>query len=193
MWTVKILDIPPLPTQMLSLIDYVPNMVNADGSMRHEEGKFFQRKLINSSGVRMAATPSCMTAPTQLQDWVSQNIIAGWKDVRISYFYKSLDSGSTGPHTDQVRDLTLIYNLDPGGEKTKLTFWQEKYKPLLRERGVQAEMLEDLEIVDQIEGPYNCWYLVNSHILHSVENLTRTRINVQVSLLSEHENSILKN
>ena len=58
---------------------------------------------------------------------------------------------------------------------------------------MQAEMLEDLDIIDQIEGPYNCWYLVNAHILHSVENLTRTRINVQVSLLSEHEHSILQN
>ena len=135
-WTVKILDIPSLPDYLKSLIDLNPEMIKQDGSVRHEEGRFYQRKLYDSTGVRLAATPTCMTAPVEIAQWVNENIITSWKDVRVSYFYKN-DSTSTGPHTDQLRDLSLIYNIDPGGPSTRLTFWREKNQSLFRPRAVQ--------------------------------------------------------
>jgi hypothetical protein len=189
-WTVKILDIPPLPKHLHDMVNLQPQMFDQHGTARHEEGRFYQRRLYDETGMHLAATPTCMTAPPEFSQWVNHNIITGWKDVRISYFYKQ-DSASTGPHTDQLRDMSLIYNIDPGGPNTRLTFWRDKKQPVVRPRGVQAEYLDDLEIIQEIEGPYDCWYLINAHILHSVENLTGTRINVQVSLFDEHEQSIL--
>ena len=90
-WTVKILDIPPLPKHLHDMVNLQPQMFDQYGTARHEEGRFYQRRLYDETGMHLAATPTCMTAPPEFSQWVNHNIITGWKDVRISYFYKQIN------------------------------------------------------------------------------------------------------
>jgi hypothetical protein len=85
------------------------------------------------------------------------------------------------PHTDLTRDFVLLYNLEAGGEESELCFWREAGQPLYRERMLAVERGPSLQLVDRVRGPFRCWYLMNTRILHSVENVSRLRLNLQVS------------
>jgi hypothetical protein len=52
---------------------------------------------------------------------------------------------------------------------------------LVRARSTQGLTTENLDLVETIKGPHDCWYIVNTRILHSVENVVYPRINLQIS------------
>jgi hypothetical protein len=76
----------------------------------------------------------------------------------------------------------MLYNvLDSGGE---FVFWQEEGCPITRsflERQVKKDYSKLKEIC-RFKPPVKTWYLINSQVIHSVENLTGKRINLQFNL-----------
>ncbi len=89
------------------------------------------------------------------------------------------------PHTDVTRDFVLLYNIETGGRNSEVCFWQEKGQPLYRERMLAVERGPHLDLVDRIHGPFDCWYIMNTRIIHSVENVSGLRINLQISFDTE--------
>lgn len=90
------------------------------------------------------------------------------------------------PHCDTTRDFVLLYNLDTGGT-TDLCFWKEDGQEIIRPRMTVAPRGPNLELLQKIEGPYEQWYLMNTRVLHSVENMTGVRVNLQVSLKDDSQ------
>jgi len=62
-----------------------------------------------------------------------------------------------------------------------LCFWREKSQDLRRERALAVERGSRLELIDRVNGPFDCWYMVNARVIHSVENVTGLRLNLQIS------------
>jgi hypothetical protein len=89
------------------------------------------------------------------------------------------------PHTDTTRDFVLLYNVASGGSETTLCFWQESKQPLRRERVLALERGPHLTLIDSVKGPFDTWYLMNARVVHSVENMTGVRVNLQVSFDAE--------
>lgn len=89
------------------------------------------------------------------------------------------------PHTDVTRDYVLLYNLETGGSNSELCFWREKKRALRRERALAVERGPQLELIDRVQGPVDCWYILNARIIHSVENATGMRLNLQISFDTE--------
>ena len=89
------------------------------------------------------------------------------------------------PHTDTTRDFVLLYNIDSGGSDTTLCFWQEREQPLRRERMLAVERGPHLRLIESVKGPFDTWYLMNARVVHSVENMTGVRVNLQVSFDTE--------
>jgi hypothetical protein len=85
------------------------------------------------------------------------------------------------PHTDVTRDYVLLYNVSAGGPDSTLCFWQEEGEQLFRDRMLAVERSPRLKLVDSTKGPFDCWYLMNTRVIHSVENVTSLRLNLQVS------------
>jgi len=85
------------------------------------------------------------------------------------------------PHTDVTRDYVLLYNIQSGGPDSQLCFWQEAGQPLVRQRMLTAERGPNLKLVERVNGPFERWYIVNAKVIHSVENITGLRLNLQVS------------
>lgn len=110
--------------------------------------------------------------------WIRENITKDFQESNSGVMF--FDEPQL-PHTDLTRDYVLLYNLRPGGNKAKLCFWQEAGEELYRERMVTSSRGEHLKLIDSIEGPFNCWYLMNTRILHSVENVDGLRLNLQIS------------
>lgn len=85
------------------------------------------------------------------------------------------------PHTD-TRHWGLYYLVSRGGEDVTTNYWIEKDKPVIRESLITIGNYDDLNLLDSVQFPVNTWVLMNSRIIHSVENLTGDRKSIQVSL-----------
>lgn len=114
--------------------------------------------------------------------WIKRNITSEFQSGNSGVMY--FDEPQL-PHTDVTRDFVLLYNLETGGQDSQLCFWQEKGQKLLRERMVTVARGPSLQLVDSIKGPFDCWYIVNSRIIHSVEQVSGLRLNLQISFDTE--------
>ena len=91
-----------------------------------------------------------------------------------------------GPHADPLRDYGLLYVTDTGGKSVTTSFWQKQGSLLVYPRSTHpyltTDYTSDLELVNQFVLEPNQWYLLNTRIIHSVENLASRRISLQCSI-----------
>lgn len=113
--------------------------------------------------------------------WIKDNITSDFQNASLMYCWGCPEIPSTGAHTDFTRDYALLYNLAAGGPDATLCFWKEKNHPVVRDRCVANGYFDSLELIDSIKGPENIWYLTNTRILHSTENVVGLRLNLQIS------------
>lgn len=85
------------------------------------------------------------------------------------------------PHTD-TRQYNLYYLVNRGGDDVTTNYWIEKNKPVARESLITIGNYDDLNLLDAVQFPLNTWVLMNSRIIHSVENIAGDRKSIQVSL-----------
>lgn len=168
--------LPHPPQWLIDQIDFdAEPEVNDIGAMGH-------RTLTKWKGYTGVATKNIRRVFTEdYHTWIKENITADYMNASLMYCRGSPARPSTGAHTDFTRDYLLLYNVLTGGPNATLTFWQEKGKPLIRERSLEVGDYENLEMIDSVVGPANTWYLVNTRILHSTENVDSLRLNLQVS------------
>ena len=120
-------------------------------------------------------------AADPLQQWVRNNIgddLAPKAQVRIA------SHGEKGnlsvPHSDASRDWSLLYLVDLGGTNVETIFWQEKNQPLRRPNATFPSSYDDLIELERATFPSHTWVMLDSLVLHSIENMESLRIAVQV-------------
>jgi len=123
-------------------------------------------------------------------DWIRSNITSEFQFANSGVMF--FDEPQL-PHTDVTRDYVLLYNVETGGEDSEVCFWREKGQSLYRERMLAVERSPQLELIDRVKGPYDCWYLMNTRIIHSVENVSALRINLQISFDRELPDGLVGN
>ena len=111
-------------------------------------------------------------------DWIRNNITMEFDESNSGVMF--FDTPQL-PHTDTTRKFVLLYNVETGGPDASLVFWQEDRHPILRERGLAVDRGAHLKELERIPGPAGCWYLMNTQVLHSVENVSERRLNLQIS------------
>ncbi len=121
-------------------------------------------------------------ASQELDAWVRDNIDLDIDFVGIRYQYGTAEFNCQGAHTDATRDYALLYTIDNAGGHLK--FWQQKNQPMESDSVKLITDYDSLEELESIDIPNNQWYLVNGRVIHSVENITQTRITLQVNLKS---------
>jgi hypothetical protein len=192
-FTYKLLkNLPHPPKELIDLINFdLKPETNNTSTM----GK---RELINWKGYNGPALRNMRRVEQPFQSafdlWIKENITTDYQNSSLMYCHGSgfaEGSPSTGAHTDFTRDYVLMYNVRTGGEEAELAFWKEKRQELIRERATQCGDYESLELVDSIKGPANIWYLTNTRILHSTENVKNLRLNLQISFDKTIPSSLL--
>ena len=173
MWYFKVLNLPPVPQRFTdNILVHGPTDI-----LRDYPGWTHVKE--DGSIVVSARNPICMASP-ELELWLKNNITPVYRDVGIRYAFGSANPGTAGVHTDQTRKYVLQYLVKDGG--ATLTYWQEDGYPILREPHAHAEDYNKLKIVDSGKVEEGRWAILDTRILHSVENLTSDRISVQISL-----------
>lgn len=173
----------PCPPKELTPIPNIESLFLSDGATVHQVGTYYQmNKIVNSVSMKCCKPASLRLLPDCVS-WIQKRIVPEFINSRLN-FYIPLENtcDSTGIHTDLRGDYALLYNLDTGGDSAKLTVWQEPQCPLYREPALTHEDPKSLTVLSEFLGPANCWYLINLRALHSVENIARPRINIQIKL-----------
>lgn len=165
----KFLDLPQIPNNLIENI--VPG-----NTIRNYPGQEYIR-----NGVTLTSAPSPFyTVSAELEQWIQDNICRDYNEVGIRYSYGNPESPSTVVHTDETRTYVLMYNLDNGGGR--LNFWQEWGHRVVREGRHLITDYSKIIRIGQYETPNFEWYIIDARILHSVESMKSTRINIQISL-----------
>lgn len=116
-------------------------------------------------------------------DWVRTNIVKDFIEtgVRVSLPV----SDTHGAHTDPLRKWKLYYLLERGGDSAVTKFYREPGYPIVRDQSdehVICNNLDVLEEIDCVQWPLNQWVLLNTMVIHSVENVPNLRYNLTVSI-----------
>jgi hypothetical protein len=94
-----------------------------------------------------------------------------------------------GPHVDFRRRYNMVYVLNTGGDNVRTVWYRERGCPIERLHAAGPEgksyWVKDyshLEVIDDVVLEPGIWYLLNTKIIHSVENITGNRSMLTVSL-----------
>jgi hypothetical protein len=113
-------------------------------------------------------------------EWVNHNVTKNYFEMGFRFVNGGPSKSVITPHTDSERNYALIYSLETGGGD--LTFWQQHNCPVLRQERFKLYSYHNLAQIEKIHIPEKCWYILNSMVIHSVENLSSQRTQLQLSL-----------
>lgn len=175
----KFLNLPHVPQE---LIDTAYNNINEQIIIKNNQNKDWEwkskEKFIVDGLEKQNVAFIQYDLDNAVLDWMKNNIISeGYTDIRIS---RSTSGDGKLPHTDNTRDFVLIYMLEPGGERPETVFYCEKGYDLIRERGVRIKDYAVVDEVDRVYIPPHHWCILNTRIIHGVENITSHRISFQL-------------
>lgn len=122
------------------------------------------------------------------ESWVKENIIAEFSETsgRINVG----EPGSTlhGAHTDGPI-YRLFYLVTSGGDCVETVYYLDPAQPILHAttapRVTGHYNMDELIEIDRTQFPVGQWILHNGYVLHGVENITGTRININVTIRPE--------
>lgn len=129
-------------------------------------------------------SPNIVAVPAvkSLNDWVTENISNTNRGLIVRTVNVDGSRNFYPPHIDINRKFVMLYNvLDSGGD---FIFWQEEGKSVTRSM-LERQICKDyskLKELCRFKTPVKKWYLINTQVVHSIENLMGKRINLQFNL-----------
>jgi len=195
MWLYKFIDAPQLPPELEDAVlalyhnpDRESQRINSNSYANDMKpdlaGRLHPKDVIaikdgksyrNSRGFRY-------TLDQQVSDWIHQHLSDQYTDCGLSVIHGP--DGLLAPHTDQTRRFAVLYTFDTGGADVRTAFYQEDGYPVereLREFGTDYDRLNE---VHTVQFPLRTWVIMNTNVLHSVENLVSDRVQIQFGLNS---------
>lgn len=127
--------------------------------------------------------------PEEFANWVRNHITDKFLEAAVALSDKG-NGGGLGPHTDRARDYCLMYVIKSGGDHVRTSFWQERQQPLVRRRFTFIDNYDMLELIDEGNFKEGRWLVMNTLILHSLENVQDRRIAFQITI--DHDISDLE-
>ena len=142
---------------------------------------YANRKLYHETGEFLSSNNRVVYLDEPCLEWAKKNISNETIDIRV--FSSMVGRVMTGPHTDMTRKYTLLYLLKSGGPHHKSVYYKEKGDSNVSYPGrYSVTDFSQLEQLCQVQIPLNKWILLNSHVLHSVEQIQEGRISIQINM-----------
>jgi hypothetical protein len=184
----------PLPPQWL--IDKADNLIKngvpTQATMNNWGDDFTARPLYKDGNVYNNAFNHSVFLDDECLSWGRDNITKLAKDIRSTATLPGL--ARCGAHIDRTRNYTLMYLLETGGDDHQTVFYQEKgVNELFRPNEYHVDNYDNLSVVSVIRLEPNKWNLLQARILHSIENITRGRRSIQISLDEFPDDAVITN
>ena len=173
--------------QLPHIPDDICNSVDLNKKPRLSEmiGYSGVRKFKNQKGKERSAIRNIRVRNELFEQWVKSNIVEDIVEAGLNYAVcnnSNDEEHSTGVHSDGVRNFAVLYNIKTGGPTAKLCFWQEPGEEIVRSPKTKISPSKKLNYLGGLILPERTWCLIDARVLHSVEHMTSTRINFQISL-----------
>lgn len=170
---VKFFDFPILPDTVLSTFD---------STQADIIGQYPSRTVTKNAQSITTSPGQFYLSNKEIDQWIRQHISADIDLVGMRYQYGSKEKNCHGPHCDATREHALLHVIDPADGY--LQFWSSPDHDPSQSRGQLFSDYDSLTAQDRVDTPQGCWYLVDGRYPHSVENLSGTRITLQINLNS---------
>ena len=162
-----------LPSVPQELIDKTIASVNMD------DLRYFLHNVGRPVAVLNKWFPRTALQP-ELEEWLKENISDAAIKNEFAVTINDNGADKITPHTDRMREFTLIYLIENGGDDHRTIF----YKPIddnIKYERMMNFTYDQVREVDSISIPLNKWTLLNAQEIHSVENIPGTRMAIQMS------------
>jgi hypothetical protein len=183
-----------LPTPPCEFVDLAIELARQDvpnTAINQLDPKFLKRQIVKDGKVSNSRIQQGYELGADWETWVRDNIMETF--VSTGGRYSAGDNTTIhGAHVDSrynnVPVYKLYYLVDRGGEDATTYFFQQKGHPVEREgHPTSITYCDDylqLDTIDQVQFPLNQWVLLNTNILHGVEDVTGSRVNLVIIFAS---------
>jgi len=120
----------------------------------------------------------------ELKAWVDENICNDYMNIGLAFMF---DGTTHLPHTDSTRDIALLYVFDTGGPDVRTVFYKFKNGDLHQKNGCYPTDLNELEELESVVLESGTWAVLDSLVLHGVENKIKPRITLQLGFSRDNE------
>jgi hypothetical protein len=190
-------QLPAIPSELINQIVYVDSN-NIDKSTTMVRQELTENKIIVSDGsIQDGAlyyrTPVTGPINPTLGEWLYKNIDElNNSEITTGVQYCTSVTGYAStllPHTDgSARGrYTMLYLIKSGNPKNSVTthWWQQPGQDLVRAPHTLA--LDSTVLVEMAwaEIPINSWVMIKTNIIHSVQNITDSRIAISIGVHSD--------
>ena len=153
--------------------------------MKNEFNGYASRTVKKDGAMLKSSMSKRSATPPELTNWINENITSNYTESSISITDSNI-SNLHAPHVDHSRRYLLIYVLQSGGPDVVNQWYKEKTQPLKRfgQPWLAFNDYDQLEVVGSLKIPENTWAILDSQIIHSVENLINNRVTIQIGILS---------
>lgn len=125
-------------------------------------------------------------------EWCQQNILASIKN-NFKIGIQVFNGQPEFPHTDGSRGVkALNYLIDTGGDNVETVWLQEAGCEITRHRGYVVPANTTLQELCRVSFVQYTWQVVQTDIIHTVENITRPRIALSIGLEEEEYSRIIQ-
>jgi len=191
-------QLPVIPSELLDQIVYVDsNNVDNSTTVANKQ-ELTQHKVIVSDGSTQDGalyyrTPVTGPINPTLDEWLYKNINElNNSSITTGVQYCTSVTGFVSallPHTDGSArgKYTMLYLIKSGNPKSPVTthWWQQPGEDLVRLPHTVALDSTALVEMSQIEIPINSWAMIKTNIIHSVQNITDSRIAISIGVHSD--------
>lgn len=190
------LPLPQLPHPPQEIIDralsigHNPDVYKMDNSALNTKDKDYKNRIITKTDGTKTKTRIQFGVNLGLdwEEWVKENIIENFVNTGLRISAYTEYTTTHGAHSDGwfngKPSAKLYYLLETGGDNVITSFYKEQGQPLER-YGDPANMCScldysKLDLLSQTVFPKHQWVLLNTDILHGVENIEGDRINLAI-------------
>jgi hypothetical protein len=150
--------------------------------------KYLARQLKKDGAVLPSRYQHGILLGTDWEQWVQQNIMKHYHSTGVRISAGPEQATVHGAHVDGWIDNSptykLYYLIDPGGDDVRTVFYREQGHAAERYSAwgdpTRCDDYNNLVEIDSVKFPEAQWILLNTGILHGVENITGLRVNLTV-------------
>lgn len=192
-------NVDPVPQKFIDLAldpDHDKNLSRFGYAKKTFDQSYLERSVTVDNNSYKTRSQTKYDLGDEFYNWCKKNLHQDCYHTGVSY--NKGPSPYQGPHIDRSRKYVLFYLLDAGGVDVTTSFWQH---PELPQEPTEQQFPDyacdypGLNLLDKIVFRPNQWYLFNTRVIHSVENISNTaRISFQASLADDSDiTEILEN
>lgn len=184
LWLWKFPNLPEVPQ---TIVDLAIKSINHNHDPKNKDYiKSDSETFIQDGKIKKNNTFLQFLLDENVVNWIHQNIVKEGYHGNIRIAQSTTDPMGEEKHkvahTDATRDFTLIYLLESGGINHRTVFYKEHDKPLVRERKTVVRDYSLLEELASVRIPLKRWIILQSQILHAVENIPNHRVSFQIGI-----------